>query len=157
MPGRNQTDLAGRAGPGSSESPSPATCAASTARAASRRRTSRRSSGTSDPNRGRYGRSYPPSNLANPALVERLGRGTATDLARASVAELVAHYLDPARRPARVERWSDRHRDEQVRYCERYVLPVLGAMACRRLTRVDVQRVLDQAPPPRWPSTCGAV
>ena len=79
-------------------------------------------------------------------LVERLGRGTATDLARASVAELVAHYLDPARRPARVERWSDRHRDEQVRYCDRYVLPVLGAMSCRRLTRLDLQRVLDQAP-----------
>src|SRR5690348_6842130 len=43
-------------------------------------------------------------------LVERLGRGTATDLARASGAELIAHYLDPARRPARVEAWSQRHR-----------------------------------------------
>ncbi|MGH9153134.1 MAG: tyrosine-type recombinase/integrase [Acidimicrobiales bacterium] len=79
-------------------------------------------------------------------LVERLGRGTATDLGRATGADLVAHYLDPARRPARVERWSDRHRDEQIRYCERYVLPVVATMACRRLTRVELQRVLDQAP-----------
>ncbi|MGH9152551.1 MAG: tyrosine-type recombinase/integrase [Acidimicrobiales bacterium] len=79
-------------------------------------------------------------------LVERLGRGTATDLGRATGADLVAHYLDPARRPARVERWSDRHRDEQIRYCERYVLPVVGTVACRRLTRVELQRVLDQAP-----------
>lgn len=79
-------------------------------------------------------------------LVERLGRGTATDLARATGAELVAHYLDPARRPARVERWSDRHRDEQVRYCNLYVLPAIEAVACRRLTRRDFQAVLDQAP-----------
>src|SRR4051794_41347840 len=74
-------------------------------------------------------------------LVERLGRGTATDLARATGAELVAHYLDPARRPARVERWSDRHRDEQVRYCNLYVLPAIGAVACRRLTRRDFQAI----------------
>ena len=79
-------------------------------------------------------------------LVERLGRGTATDLARATGAELVDHYLDPTRRPARVERWSDRHRDEQVRYCNLYVLPTIGAIACRRLTRRDFQAILDQAP-----------
>ena len=79
-------------------------------------------------------------------LVERLGRGTATDLARATGAELVAHYLDPARRPARVERWSDRHRDEQVRYCNLYVLPAIGAVPCRRLTRRDLQNILDRAP-----------
>ena len=79
-------------------------------------------------------------------LVERLGRGTATDLARATGAELVDHYLDPTRRPARVERWSDRHRDEQVRYCNLYVLPTIGAITCRRLTRRDFQAILDQAP-----------
>lgn len=81
-------------------------------------------------------------------IVERLGRGTATDLRNATGADLVAHYLDPARRPARVERWSERHRDEQVRYCKRYVLPVLEGILCRRLTRLDLQRVLDQAPTP---------
>jgi hypothetical protein len=86
-------------------------------------------------------------------LVERLGRGTATDLARASGADLVAHYLDPARRPARVEHWSERHRDEQVRYCVRFVLPLLGAVPCRRMTRLDFKAVLDQAPTPRWPAT----
>ena len=51
-------------------------------------------------------------------LVERLGRRTPTALARATGAELVAHYLDPNRRLARVEVWSDRHRNEQVRYCD---------------------------------------
>jgi hypothetical protein len=61
-------------------------------------------------------------------LMERLGRGTATDLARASGADLVAHYLDLARRPARVEHWSERHREEQVRYCARFVLPLLASV-----------------------------
>jgi integrase len=78
-------------------------------------------------------------------LAERLGRGTPTELARATGADLVAHYLDPARRPARVEQWSERHRDEQVRYCNLYVVPLLGTVACARLTRLDFQRVLDQA------------
>ncbi|MHB8463379.1 MAG: tyrosine-type recombinase/integrase [Acidimicrobiales bacterium] len=78
-------------------------------------------------------------------LVERLGRGIPTELARATGADLVAHYLDSARRPARVECWSERHRDEQVRYCNLYVVPLLGTVACARLTRLDFQRVLDQA------------
>jgi integrase len=81
-------------------------------------------------------------------LVERLGRGTATDLARATGADLVAHYLDPGRRPARVEHWSERHREEQVRYCARFVLPLLASVPCRRMTRLDFKAVLDQAPTP---------
>ena len=81
-------------------------------------------------------------------LVERLERGTATDLGRATGADLVAHYLDPARRPPRVKMWSERHRDEQVRYCHRYVLPVLASVPCRRMTRLDFQIVLDQATTP---------
>ena len=79
-------------------------------------------------------------------LAERLGRGSATDLARATGADLVAHYLDPARRPPRVAAWSERHRDEQARYCERYVLPVLGHLPCRCITRLHLQAVVDQAP-----------
>ncbi|MHB8463700.1 MAG: tyrosine-type recombinase/integrase [Acidimicrobiales bacterium] len=78
-------------------------------------------------------------------LVERMGRGTPTELARATGTDLVAHYLDPGRRPARVEQWSERHRDEQVRYCNLYVAPLIGTIACARLTRLDFQRVLDQA------------
>jgi integrase len=81
-------------------------------------------------------------------LVERLGRGTATDLARATGADLVAHYLDPARRPPRGQPWSDRHRDEQVRYCGLYVLPEIGGVSCRRLSRADFQRIIDRAPSP---------
>jgi hypothetical protein len=78
-------------------------------------------------------------------LIERLGRGTPTELARATGADLVAHYLDPARRPPRVDCWSERHRDEQVRYANLYVIPTIGTIPCARLTRLDFQRVLDQA------------
>ena len=76
-------------------------------------------------------------------LVERLARSTPTDLARAKGRDLVDHYLDPARRPPRVRAWSDRHRDEQTRYCNLYVLPVIGNLPCRRLTRDDFQQILD--------------
>jgi integrase len=78
-------------------------------------------------------------------LVERLSRGVATDLARATGAELVAHFLDPARRPPKAERWSERHRAEMRRWCERHVLPEIAAVPCAALTRVDLQRVLDRA------------
>jgi len=71
--------------------------------------------------------------------------GTDTALARATGAELVAHYLDPNRRPARVAVWSERHRDEQTRYCARFVTPVIGTIPCRKLTRLDFQSLLDAA------------
>jgi hypothetical protein len=45
-------------------------------------------------------------------LVERLTRSAPTELGRATGADLVAHYLDPGRRPPRVKEWSIRHRDE---------------------------------------------
>lgn len=79
-------------------------------------------------------------------LVERLGLGTPTDLARAPGAALAAHYLDRSRRPARGRAWSERHREEQDSYCRRFVIPVVGAIECGRLTRGDFQRILDRAP-----------
>lgn len=79
-------------------------------------------------------------------IVERLARSAPTELGRATGADLVAHYLDPGRRPPRVKSWSIRHRDEQTRYCELYLLPVLGDMPCRELTRDDFQLILDKAP-----------
>jgi hypothetical protein len=57
-------------------------------------------------------------------VVERLTRSLPSELGKAKGADLVAHYLDPARRPPLVKQWSVRQRDEQVRYCNRYVLPV---------------------------------
>jgi integrase len=78
-------------------------------------------------------------------IVERLGRAAPTELGRARGADLVAHYLDPARRPPRVKQWSDRHRDEQTRYGNLYVLPVIATVPCRELTRVDFQHILNQA------------
>lgn len=42
--------------------------------------------------------------------------------------------------------WSVRHRDEQTRYCYLYVLPVIGHLPCRELTRDDFQLIIDKAP-----------
>lgn len=78
-------------------------------------------------------------------IVERLGRGLGTSGGKALGSALVAHYLDPDRRPPRVARWSDRHRDEQTRYCDLYVLPVIGDVQCRQLTRTDFKQILGQA------------
>jgi hypothetical protein len=79
-------------------------------------------------------------------IVERLACGTDTDLVTARGADLVAHYLDPRRRPARVkEWWSERMREERARYCEKYVLAVIADVRCRQLGRADFQRILGQA------------
>ena len=79
-------------------------------------------------------------------LADRLAQGTPTAYARARGAALVDHYLDPARRPARGRVWSERHREEQDAYCRRFVVPAIGVMLVRDLTRADFQRVLDMAP-----------
>jgi len=78
-------------------------------------------------------------------IVERLARPAPTALSRALGADLVEHYLDPARRPPRVPSWSVRHRDEQVHYCNDYVLPVIGDVPCRELSRADFQEIIDKA------------
>lgn len=78
-------------------------------------------------------------------IVERLARSAPTALAKTRGSHLVAHYLDPRRRPPRVQSWSVRHRDEQVRYCNDYVLPVIAEVQCRELSRADFQEIIDRA------------
>ncbi|MBV9410664.1 MAG: hypothetical protein JO148_03645 [Acidimicrobiia bacterium] len=80
------------------------------------------------------------------AIAERLCVGTPTAFLRAKGAELVAHYLDLSRPPARGRVWSERHREEQESLCARFVLPAIGAMAVSDLSRADFQRILDTAP-----------
>jgi integrase len=80
------------------------------------------------------------------AVAERLAHGTPTALLRCKGADLVRHYLDPARPPARARVWSERHREEQESHCRRFVMPAIGAMAVGDLTRADFQRILDAAP-----------
>lgn len=79
------------------------------------------------------------------ALVTRLDRAVPTDRRRATGADIVAHYLDPSREPPKTPAWSLRHREEQTRYCERFVLPVLGHLRCDRITSSDLRRVLELA------------
>jgi integrase len=78
-------------------------------------------------------------------IVERLRRSVPTELGRAKGEHLVAHYLDPRRRPPRVTQWSVKHREEQTRICEKYVLPVIAEVSCRELTRADFQDIINLA------------
>jgi integrase len=78
-------------------------------------------------------------------VVARLAQGRPTDWGRATGDALVAHYLDPNRRPARGRAWSARHREEQQAYCARFVLPVIATVELRRLTRDHFAQILAQA------------
>lgn len=78
-------------------------------------------------------------------LVERLSAGTPTALGASRGRVLVERYLDPGRRPARGRAWSDRHREEQESYCRRFVLPVIGDVPVRTLTRAHMQAIVEQA------------
>lgn len=78
-------------------------------------------------------------------IVERLAVGSGAEFGNARGAELVAHFLDPMRRPTRVKEWSERMREEQERYCAKYVTPMIGDVRCRGLQRSDFQRILNQA------------
>ncbi len=79
-------------------------------------------------------------------VVERLAQGRPTDWAQAKGEALVAHYLDPTRRPARGRAWLVRHREEQQAYCTRFVTPVIADVELARLSRVHFARILAQAP-----------
>lgn len=76
---------------------------------------------------------------------ERLNLGTPTSHLRAKGVALVEHYLDPRRRPTRGTGWSQRHRDEQVSYCRRFVLPVVADVLVRDLRPHHVQLIVDAA------------
>jgi integrase len=78
-------------------------------------------------------------------LVERLSAGTPTSLGSVRGSALVDRYLDPGRRPARGRAWSDRHREEQESYCRRFVVPVIGEVPVRRLTRAHMQAIVERA------------
>lgn len=79
-------------------------------------------------------------------VVQGLVRGRPTDWARAPGGALVAHYLDPARRPQRGRAWSLRHREEQEAYCRRFVTPVIAEVELRQLSRLHFAKVLEAAP-----------
>jgi integrase len=60
-------------------------------------------------------------------------------------AALVAHYLDPDRRPVQ-DRWSRRYAHNQRRLCERFALPVMGAVTCQDIKTEHTQKIVNAAP-----------
>jgi len=60
-------------------------------------------------------------------------------------ADLIAYYLSPARLPAG-RPWSRKHADTQRHLCQRYLTPVLGAVACEDIKVSYMQAAVNTAP-----------
>jgi hypothetical protein len=78
-------------------------------------------------------------------VTERLQAG-APDMKRPG-ADLIARYLNPDRLPVR-ERWSRKHADTQRRLCDRFAVPVIGAVTCQDVTTDHMQKIVNAAPTP---------
>jgi hypothetical protein len=78
-------------------------------------------------------------------VTERLAAG-APNMTRPG-ADLIAWYLDPDRLPAE-RRWSRKHAHTQARLCQRFAVPVIGALACQDITTSHTQQVVNAAPTP---------
>jgi integrase len=73
-------------------------------------------------------------------VIERLS-ADAPNLERPGT-DLVAFYLCPDRRPAR-EQWSRKHAHTQRRLCDRFALPVIGAVACQDIRVGHMQEIVS--------------
>jgi hypothetical protein len=60
-------------------------------------------------------------------------------------AALIAHNLDPDRRPVQ-DRWSRRYADNQRRLCERFAAPVIGVVICQDIKTEHTQKIVNAAP-----------
>jgi integrase len=60
-------------------------------------------------------------------------------------ADLIAHYLDPDRRPVE-DRWSRKHAHTQRRLCERFAAPVIDTLICQDIKTSHMQQIVNAAP-----------
>jgi hypothetical protein len=60
-------------------------------------------------------------------------------------AELIAWYLNPDRLPVSGQ-WSRKQADNQRRLCQRFAVPVIGAVACPDITTSHTQKIVNAAP-----------
>jgi hypothetical protein len=73
-------------------------------------------------------------------VIERL-TADAPNLERPG-SDLVAFYLCPDRLPAQ-KQWSRKHAHTQGRLCERFVLPVIGTVACQDIRVAHMQEIVN--------------
>ena len=60
-------------------------------------------------------------------------------------ADLIAWYLNPDRLPVE-SRWSRKHADNQRRLCQRFAVPVIGAVTCQDIKVSHAQKIVNAAP-----------
>jgi integrase len=76
-------------------------------------------------------------------VAERLAAG-APNMERPG-ADLIAWYLCPDRLPPD-RQWSRKHTHTQHRLCERFAIPVIGAVTCQDIAATDMQQIVNAAP-----------
>jgi hypothetical protein len=62
-------------------------------------------------------------------------------------ADLIAFYLSADRLPVQ-RQWSRKHAHTQRRLCERFAIPVIGAVLCQDITTRHMQQIVNAAPTP---------
>jgi integrase len=62
-------------------------------------------------------------------------------------ADLIAFYLSADRLPVQ-RQWSLKHAHTQRRLCERFAIPVIGAVLCQDITTRHMQQIVNAAPTP---------
>jgi integrase len=62
-------------------------------------------------------------------------------------ADLIAFYLSADRLPVQ-RQWSRKHAHTQRRLCERFAVPVIGAIVCQDITTKHMQQIVNAAPTP---------
>ena len=62
-------------------------------------------------------------------------------------ADLIAFYLSADRLPVQ-RQWSRKHAHTQRRLCERFAVPVIGAVLCQDITTRHTQQIVNAAPTP---------
>jgi hypothetical protein len=70
-------------------------------------------------------------------------------------ADLIAFYLSADRLPVQ-RQWSRKHAHTQRRLCERFAIPVIGAVLCQDITTRHMQQIVNAAPTPGRATGSGA-
>jgi hypothetical protein len=78
-------------------------------------------------------------------VLERLAAGAANTERPGT--DLIEYYLSPDRLSAG-RQWSRKHAHTQGRLCERFAVPVIGAVVCQDITAVHMQQIVNAAPTP---------
>lgn len=92
--------------------------------------------------RRRFRRARSEEELAEKLKPVQARLGSEATLTEELGAALVAHYLSQDRHPVG-KQWSLSYQSQQRRYCEKYILPVIGTVKCEKIRVAHMQAAVD--------------